>query len=235
MRRRAIARPGHRRDNPRSMQPERLLRKIMPRGVARAALALAVFAGAAIAAEPGRFMGRVLVELVDGIEFDHKLRLAEDFGFEDPAGKLWLARRDGILDGSSVPPEVRPFSPFGESLRKAFVIHDYFSRVKSEPWRDTHRMFFHANLAEGVSQPQAKILHMAMYAGGWRWEVRGTSCYRTCHQGARMLAWKPVVDEADLKPVTDWIWQANPSLEEIEARVDAIIRKPGPHIFGQVR
>jgi len=198
-------------------------------------LAALVFCAALSAAEPGRFIGRVVVELVDDVEFDHKVRLVEDFGFEDPAGKVWLARKDGVLDGSSVPPEVRPFSPFGESLRKAFVVHDYFCRAKTEPWRETHRMFFHANIAEGVSQPQAKILHMATHAGGWRWEVRGTSCYRTCHQGARMLAWKPVVDESDLGPLVDWIWQANPSLEEIEARVESITRKPGPHLFGQVR
>jgi hypothetical protein len=187
------------------------------------------------AAEPGRFLGRVVVELVDDIEFDHKLRLAEDFGFEDPAGRVWLARKGEVLDGSSAPPEVRPFSPFGESLRKAFVVHDYFTRAKTEPWREIHRMFYHANLAEGVSQPQAKVLHMALRAGGWRWEVRGTSCYRTCHQGAPVLAWKPVTDDVDLRPLVDWIWQSNPSLDEIEARVDAVIRKPGPHIFGQTR
>jgi hypothetical protein len=198
-------------------------------------LAWLLAAGTCNAAEPGRFLGRVVVELVEEIEFDHKLRLVEDFGFEEPTGKVWLARKGDVLDGSSVPPEVRLFSPFGEQLRKAFVVHDYFSRVKTEPWRQTHRMFFHANVAEGVSQPQAKVLHLALHAGGWRWEVRGTSCYRTCHQGARMLAWKPVTDEADLKPLADWIWQANPSLDEIEARVDAVIRKPGPHLFGQVR
>ena len=194
-----------------------------------------MFCCAVALAEPGKFVGKVIVELVDDIEFDHKLRLVEDFGFEDPAGKVWLARRGEVLDGSSLPPEVRPFSPFDESVRRASVVHDYFSRVKTEPWRETHRMFYHANLAEGVSQPQAKVLHMATHAGGWRWEVRGTSCYRTCHQGDPVLAWKPVVDEADLKPVVDWIWKTSPSLDEIEARVDAITRKPGPHLFGQVR
>lgn len=203
----------------------------------RAALALTAVlcAGMAGAAEPGKFTGKVVVELIDDVEFDHKLRLKEDFGFEDPAGKLWLARKDGVLAGCSTPPEVRPFLAFEEPLRKALVVHDYFCGAKTEPWKETHRMFYHANLAERVSPPQAKIVHMAMYAGGWRWETRASSCYRTCHQGATMLAWKPVVEQADLKPLVDWIWQADPSLEEIEARVDSVIKKPGPHLFGQVR
>jgi hypothetical protein len=84
-----------------------------------------------------------------------------------------------------------------------------------------------------VVHPQAKILHMAVHAGGWRWETRSSTCFRTCHKSAQVLAWKPVTNEADLRTLVDWIWQTDPSLEEIEARVDAVIRKPGPHIFVQ--
>jgi hypothetical protein len=186
-------------------------------------------------AEESQFIGRVVVELLDTIEFDHKLKLKEDFGFRDTEGKLWLAREDGILEGCSVPPEVRPYLPFEPGLRKAFVVHDYFCRTKTERWQQTNRMLYHANIAEQVNRAHAKVLHMAMHAGGWRWETKDSSCYRTCHQGARMLAWKPVTDAGDLKPLIDWIWQQDPALEEIEARVDAVIRKPGPHIFGQVR
>ena len=187
------------------------------------------------AAEEGRFIGRVVVELLDSIEFDHKLRLVEDFGFHDPDGKVWLARKDGILEGCSMPPEVRALLPLEGGLRKAFVVHDYFCREKTDPWRQTHRMLYHANLAEHVTRPEAKVVHMAMHAVGWRWETRQSSCFRTCHQGARVLAWKPVSEPVDIKPLIDWIWQQDPSLEEIEARVDGLIRKPGPHLFGQVR
>ena len=194
-----------------------------------------VIFGPTARSEEGRFIGRVVVELLDSIEFDHKLRLAEDFGFQDPEGKTWMARKDGILEGCSIPPEVRPFLQTEGALRKAFVVHDYFCRTKTEAWRSTHRMLYHANIAEQMGRPQAKVLHMAMHAGGWRWETRESSCFRTCHQGARVLAWKPVTAAEDLKPLIDWIWQQDPSLEEIETRVDAVIRKPGPHLFGQVR
>jgi hypothetical protein len=202
------------------------------------AVGLIVVASCALpsaAAEESRFIGRVVVELLDSVEFDHKLRLAEDFGFQDPDGKLWLARKDGILEGCSLPPEVRALLAPEAGLRKAIVVHDYFCREKSEPWRQTHRMLYHANLAEQMTRPEAKVLHMAMHAGGWRWETKQSSCFRTCHQGARVLAWKPVSEPGDMRPLIDWIWQQDPSLEEIEARVDSLIRKPGPHLFGQVR
>ena len=52
-----------------------------------------------LAAEPAGFIGKVVVELLDDIEYDHQLRLVEDFGFRDPDGRVWLARKSGIIDG----------------------------------------------------------------------------------------------------------------------------------------
>lgn len=190
-----------------------------------------------VASEPAGFIGKVVVELLDDIEFDHKLRLIEDFSFRDANGRVWLARRNGVIDGVSIPVELRPLVtlPFARELRKASVVHDYFVRLKTEPWQEVHRMFYSANRAEGVSPPEAKIAYMTVYAGGWRWEPRGSSCYRSCHAAADMLAWKPVVTHEDLKPLVDWIWQSDPELDAIDAKADTVIRKPGPHIFSQVR
>jgi hypothetical protein len=199
-----------------------------------ACFALALFpCAASFAAEQGEFSGKVVVELLDGVESDHQLKLTEDFAFRDPAGKEWRARRDGVLDGRSMPPEVRPYLPFTDPLRKAVVIHDYYTRAKTEPWLDTHRMFYSANVAEGLNRLQAKVLHMALHAGGWRWEVPTSTCFRTCHTSANVLAWKPVTREEEVKKLAEWIWQADPPLADIERRVDAVIAKPGPHIFGQ--
>jgi hypothetical protein len=33
--------------------------------------------------------------------------------------------------------------------------------------------------------------------------------------------------------VVEWIRQVNPALEEIDNRVDAALKKPGPHVFAQ--
>jgi hypothetical protein len=190
----------------------------------------------ALSAGQGKFTGTVAVELMDEIEFDHKLKLLQDFGFRDAGGKVWLARKGGILDGASLPRELRDLTglPFVVEYRKASVVHDYYCRVKTEPWRDVHRMFYDASLVEGISEPEAKTLYLAVYAGGWRWEIPGTSCYRSCHASAASLAWKPVVTESIIQPMVEWIKQANPTLDEIEKRVDAVTRRPGPHLFAQL-
>jgi hypothetical protein len=33
--------------------------------------------------------------------------------------------------------------------------------------------------------------------------------------------------------VVEWIRQANPAIEEIDKRVDEVLKKPGPHVFAQ--
>lgn len=190
---------------------------------------------AALSSDLGKFTGTVAVELLDEIEFDHKLKLLQDFGFRDLGGKVWLARKGGIFDGASIPRELHDLTglPFVVEYRKASVIHDYYCWVRTEPWRDVHRMFYDASLVEGVSEPDAKTLYLAVYAGGWRWEIPGTSCYRSCHAAAASLAWKPVVTESLIQPMVEWIKQTNPTLDQIETRVDAVTTRPGPHLFAQ--
>ena len=190
----------------------------------------------ALSADQARFAGKVVVELLDDIEFDHKLKLVEDFSFQDASGKVWVAHKGGILDGTSVPRELRDLTglPFPMEYRKASVLHDYYCRVKTEPWRDVHRMFYNASLVEGLSESEAKTLYLAAYAGGWRWEIPGTSCYGSCHIAATSLAWKPAVTESIIQPLVEWIKQTNPTLDEIETRVDAVTKRPGPHLFAQM-
>jgi len=195
------------------------------------------FATFTLSADSSRFAGKVVLELIDSIEFDHKLMLVSDFGYQDAQGKLWLVPKGEIIDGYSIPPQLQPLiaSPSVAEYRKASVVHDAFSRRKTEPWREVDRMFYAAILTEGLSAGEARLLYMAVYAGGWRWEPRGSSCYKSCHAGAALLSWQPDVTLSELAPVVDWLQQGDPSLEEIEKRVDAAVKRPGPHVFAQVR
>jgi hypothetical protein len=199
------------------------------------AIAAACLCTVAVSADQAGFSGKVVVELLDGIEFAYKLRLLDDFAFTDASGKVWLARKGGILDGESVPRGLYSLGglPYPSEYRKAAVVHDYFCRVRTEPWRQVHRTFYHASIVEGVSASQAKALYAVIYAGGWRWEQKGSSCYRSCHAAAASLAWEPAVIPAEVQPVLQWIAQQGPTLDEIDARMDAVIRKPGPHLFAQ--
>jgi hypothetical protein len=194
-----------------------------------------MFVGAAaLSAGQGRFVGKVVVEWLDD-PFVAKLQLREDFGFEDQAGKLWLARQGQVLDGTSIPLVFRSMigMPFVGDYRRASVVYDYYCHAKTEPWRDVHRMFYHASLTEGVGEVEAKVMYATLYAAGMRWEMPGSSCFRSCHAAAPSLTWKPYVEEKEVGPVVEWIRQVNPALEEIDARVDAAVKRPGPHVFAQ--
>jgi hypothetical protein len=206
--------------------------------VRRVVLVAAVcIASAALSAGPARFAGRVVLEVVEDIEFNHKLRLLEDFSFQDEQGTVWHASKGAIIDGTSVPRGLRaiPGLPFEGDYRKASVVHDFQVRAKTRPWREVHRMLYRASLVEGLSEPEAKLVYMAAYAGGGRWELHPSSCYGSCHASASLLAWRPDVTVAELQPVVEWLQQGNPSLEEIEQRVDAVTPRPGPHLFAQLR
>jgi hypothetical protein len=199
-------------------------------------LAGIVVVAAALAAAPGRFVGKVVVEWLDD-PFVPKLRLREDFGFEDQTGKLWLARQGQVLDGASIPPVFRETigMPFVGEYRRASVVYDYYCQVMSEPWRDVHRMFYRASVTEGVGEVDAKVMYAALYAAGLRWEMPGSSCFGSCHAAAPSLTWKPQTEEEDVRPVLEWVRRTNPNLEEIDKRVDAAVKKPGPHVFAQGR
>jgi len=191
---------------------------------------------AALAAGQGRFVGKVVVEWLDD-PFVPKMQLREDFGFEDAAGKLWLARQGQVLDGAALPPMFRTIigMPFDGDYRRSSVVYDYYCHAMTEPWRAVHRMFYHAAVTEGVDEAHAKLMYAAVYAAGMRWETPGSSCFKSCHAAAPALAWKPAVDEKDVAPVIEWVRQANPALEEIDARLDTALKRPGPHVFAQTR
>ena len=189
------------------------------------------------AAESGRFLGRVMVEWLDDDPFIPSMRLLDDFGFQDPSGKTWMAQKGAVLDGRSFPLVFRDLFgvPFLGSYRKSSVLYDHYCRVMTEPWRAVQRMFYSASLTEGVDDSEAKLMYMALYAGGLRWEMRNSSCFSHCHASASSLTWKPDIRDVDLSPIAGWIRQASPELDAIDARLDGIIKRPGPHVFEQGR
>lgn len=200
-------------------------------------LIVATAANLALGADGGSFVGRIAVEWLDAATSGEPMRLLEDFEFRDGAGKSWLATKDHVLTGHSFPTVFRSLAgpPFAGSVRKAAVIYDYYSEVKTVPWRETNRAFYAASRAAGVDATQAKVMYMTLHAEGPRWETKeGSHCYRSCHAAASMLAWRPVIgDEADLHPIVEWIERDDPELGDIDRRVDGITKRPGPHLFAQ--
>jgi hypothetical protein len=96
-------------------------------------------------------------------------------------------------------------------------------------------MFFEATVVEGVPAQDAKVMYLVLAAQGTRWEVAGSRCYGSCHGLQAPLEWRPVVDEARLNALVDWVRAADPPLKEIDLRAQSAIRAVGPHIFTQSR
>lgn len=198
-------------------------------------LVAAVFWSVVQAGDPAKFIGKVALEWLDDDPFIPRMRLLEEFGFQDARGKSWIAQKGSVLDGRSLPLVFRDAFglPFQGRYRKTSVLYDHYCHAMSEQWPDVHRMFYAASIAEGVEETQAKLMYMVLYAGGLRWEMKGSSCFGGCHASAAELSWKPEIEDLDLSPISAWIRRSSPELDAIDARLNEILRRPGPHIFAQ--
>lgn len=93
--------------------------------------------------------------------------------------KRWPVPAGASLDGASIP---RPLwsiigGPFEGRYRDASIVHDHYCVVKTEPWRETHRMFFEAMRCSGVGSVQAKVMFYAVHRFGPRWAVGGLESF----------------------------------------------------------
>ncbi len=122
------------------------------------------------AAEWGRFNGNPKADLLDD---GRALKLLEDFIYLDPRDKAWLAKKEAVVDGASIP---RIFwtlvgGPLEGKYRNASVVHDTACDEKKEKWEDVHFMFYEACRCGGMDEYEAKVLYWAVYHGGPRWDL----------------------------------------------------------------
>lgn len=193
-------------------------------------MALAVAVGSAVAfAEPAaaraEFIGKVVVEWVDGHAGpDREMILLAPFAFRDASGLEWRAPKGTRIDGASIP---RVFwttvgSPFTGDYRRASVVHDYYCQTKERTWQSVHRMFYEAVLAGGVPERQAKVLYAAVYGGGPRWTpVAGAEPGQP-----DFIVVRPDLTEAQMRQLEAWIARENPDLASVEEQVQSAITPP---------
>jgi len=219
---------------------------MMPVRISRLCWSLPLVAGllpaVGLGEPPGRiaptFEGAVRLEIPDDPAAGGRLRLMEAFSLRDAEGRRWEAPAGALVSGVAVPATLRHLfedGGAGAPLRKAAVLRDAIAISRTASWTAVARAYHDACRAELASEPEAKALYAAWYAGGLRWEPRGSSCYGRCHASAPDLAWHADLRDVDLRPVLEWIWNDNPDLDAIDARIDALVRSPGPHLFAQPR
>jgi hypothetical protein len=143
-----------------------------------AALALALNAYCASASDTG-FVGKLVLEPAN-CQTSGMCTLGEDFGYLDPRGIGWQAKKGNKTDGASIPIWAQPLvgKPFEPGYIKAAIIHDHYCDRHVRPWKDTHRVFYDALISSGVDSQLAGVLYGAVYLGGskWRQTIPGIGC-----------------------------------------------------------
>ena len=103
-----------------------------------------------------------------------KLQLNDDFVYTDSRGKVWVAPKDSVVDGASIPPVFQPFigNPLEGQYRDASIIHDVECDRRGESWEAVHQVFYEGCRCGGVSELKAKVLYAAVFHFGPRWVLK---------------------------------------------------------------
>lgn len=100
---------------------------------------------------------------------DRKMRLLEDFWFEDRVGRRWDAPADAVVDGASIPQPLWSIvgSPYTGRYRRGSVVHDVACEraATSAERRAADRMFYEACRVGGCSVEEACILYLGVRIG----------------------------------------------------------------------
>lgn len=103
-----------------------------------------------------------------------EMKLLEPFAFKGPDCKSWPVPKGALVDGASIPQVFWSVigGPFEGRYRDASVVHDYYCKIKSEPWEKVHDMFYDAMLANGVDSNKAALMFYAVRWFGPKWVIK---------------------------------------------------------------
>ncbi len=165
-------------------------------------------------AQNGRFIGELEMQMIGNSDRDAKL--LKQFGFIDPGGRNWSVPAGAIVNGASIPWQLWSIvgSPWTGKYRRASVVHDYYCETKDRGWRNVHRVFYDAMIADGVGVRQAKLMYGAVMYFGPKWKIE----YGVDGK-PHLQTWQPEFSRERFDQLEKWIDASNPSLEQIDALV----------------
>jgi Protein of unknown function (DUF1353) len=176
----------------------------------------------------GRFVGELSPKwLNDG----RRMKLNSDFLYVDPFDKAWIAPKDSVIDGASIPQVFWSLTggPFEGQYRNASVVHDVACVEMKEPSEAVHQMFYFACRCGGVSEARAKALYFAVLRFGPRWKIvhevktlDGVPI--TVSKGVDVVPARPL-SEPDAKSILDYFEKNNPGVDQIPS---VEVPLPGP-------
>jgi Protein of unknown function (DUF1353) len=122
----------------------------------------------------GSFSGNPKTEWLDEAGADRRMKLLEDFWYEDPSGRRWPALSGRNIDGASIPAPLWSVvgSPYTGEYRRASIVHDIACEDPNVPRKDADKMVYVACLAGGCSKRQARPLYAGVRVGAWTPNVR---------------------------------------------------------------
>lgn len=102
------------------------------------------------------------------------MTLLSAYGYGDEKCTLWSVPAGAIVDGASIPLLFQSFigSPYVGKYRNASVIHDWFCDRRTMPWERVHRVFYEAMRTSEVEEFKAKLMYLAVYYRGPRWDMQ---------------------------------------------------------------
>jgi hypothetical protein len=117
----------------------------------------------------GSFSGRPKTEWLDDTGSDRSMSLIEDFWYDDPKGRRWLAPKGSIINGASIPESLWIIvgTPYAGAYRRASVVHDVACETSSILREEADTMFYWACRAGGCSFSHASLLYTGVRIGAY--------------------------------------------------------------------
>jgi Protein of unknown function (DUF1353) len=178
----------------------------------------------------GEFSGSPKSEWLDD---GNKMKLLEDFTYKDRRKKPWMAPRESIVDGASIPRILWTMvgAPLNGEYRNASIVHDVECDLKREESDAVHLMFYEGCRCGGVGETKAKLLYAAVYYFGPQWTV--ASERKVVDAQGKVVVERTVRTElprARMKHGTRAGSDPQPSDAELLARLEKYINKHNPTI-----
>jgi hypothetical protein len=116
------------------------------------------------------------------------MTLERPFAFVGPKCRRWSVPSGAVVDGASIPRILWAAigGPFEGLYRNASVVHDWYCAVRTEPYRDVHRMFYEGMIAAGVPKWKALGFYWTVLKAGPSWDdltVRNSRLLRPLPHG----------------------------------------------------
>jgi hypothetical protein len=169
--------------------------------------------------------------LTDPNRNDRRMKLIDEFWFDDRSGDRWSAPADYVVDGASIPRALWTLvgSPYTGQYRRASIVHDKAcDDFQDDPdgRRAADRMFFEACRAGGCTRIQAMILYAGVRVGsawstmdqdlmGMSTQDDGPTLVRPPHEQQMIRDFQYLAEQLTLPGETD-------DPKEVEDRADGI-------------